>query len=204
MDDVNEKQSVIEAINKRYPELENWLNRPNWKDYDKDDKIGYKAWYCDEEGTGFRSIKSQIIIKKSMKEIFDYVADINNKPKYDHSLDHCKIVNKFDENYRIDYYNYKGAFLISNRDFYVAVYYKRGDDFSEMFCTNYSNPKYPEIKKVVRAELIYAGFQYKKVEEGILVTYYTQGDMKLNQMLVNTTLSEVAKQVVYLKKLLES
>ena len=73
-----------------------------------------------------------------------------------------------------------------------------------MFCTNYSNPKYPEIKKVVRAELIYAGFQYKKVEEGILVTYYTQGDMKLNQMLVNTTLSEVAKQVVYLKKLLES
>ena len=61
MDDVNEKQSVIEAINKRYPELENWLNRPNWKDYDKDDKIGYKAWYCDEEGTGFRSIKSMIV-----------------------------------------------------------------------------------------------------------------------------------------------
>ena len=73
-----------------------------------------------------------------------------------------------------------------------------------MFCTNYSDPKYPEVKGVVRAELIYAGFQFKKVDGGIEVIYYTQGDMKLNQMLVNTTLSEVAKQVVYLKKLLEN
>ena len=32
---------------------------------------------------------------------------------------------------------------------------------------------------------------------------YTLGDMKLNQTLVNTTLGEVAKQVVYLKQLLE-
>jgi len=204
MDDVNEREKAIEAVNKRKPELEEWLNRPIWKDYDKDESVGYKAWYCDEEGTGFRSIKSKIIINKSMKEIFDYVADLNNKPKYDHSLDHCKEILKCDDNYFIQYYNYKGAFLISNRDFYIVSYQKYDDNFSEMFCTNFSDPKYPEVKGVVRAELIYAGFQFKKVDGGVEVTYYTEGDMKLNQMLVNTTLSEVAKQVVYLKKLLEN
>ena len=203
MSDVNDKEKAIEAVNKRKPEVETWLNRPSWKDYDKDDKVGYKAWYCDEEGTGFRSIKSQIVIKKSMKEVFDYVDDLNNKPKYDKSLDHCKEIENLGDNYKIQYFNYKGAFMISNRDFYVVAYQNYGEDYSEMFCTNFTSPKYPEDKGVVRAELIYAGFQFRKVDDGIQVTYYTQGDMKLNQMLVNTTLSNVAKQVVNIKKFLE-
>jgi hypothetical protein len=63
-----EKQKVIEAINKRKPELRAWLDRDCWKDYDKDDKTGYHAWYVDEEN-GIRSIKSSILIKKPEKEI---------------------------------------------------------------------------------------------------------------------------------------
>ena len=43
----------------------------------------------------------------------------------------------------------------------------------------------------------------EKVEEGkILVTYYTLGDMHINQYLINTTLREVAYQVKYLKDIL--
>ena len=197
-----EKQKIIEAINKRKPELRGWLDRDVWKHYDKDDKTGYKAWYVDEE-SGIRSIKSQIVIKKSMKEVFDYVLNIDYKANYDHKMDHAKQITKFDDTYDLQYFNYKGTFLIENRDFYVAVYHKFGEDFSEIFTTSYEDPKYGPVKKVTRAECIYAGWEFKKQDDGILCTYYTLGDMKLNQTLVNTTLGEVARQVVYLKEILE-
>ena len=197
-----EKQKVIETINKRKPELRAWLDRDAWKDYDKDDKCGYKAWYVDE-ANGIRSIKSQIWIKKPMKEIYDYVVSVEKKSTIDHKMDHAKLITKFDDTYELLYFNYKGTFLIENRDFYVAAYHKCGDDFSEIFCTSYEDPKYGPVKKVTRAECIYAGWEFKKQDDGVLCTYYTLGDMKLNQTLVNTTLGEVAKQVVYLKQILE-
>ena len=197
-----EKQKIIEVINKRKPELRAWLDRDIWKDYDSNKSNGYKAWYVDEE-SGCRSIISQILIKKSMKEVFDYVWNIDNKVKYDHNLSHAKQIVKYDDTYDLQYFNYKGTFLIENRDFYVAVYHKFGEDFSEFFCTSYNDPKYGPIKKVTRAECIYAGWEFRKQDDGVLCTYYTLGDMKLNQTLVNTTLGEVAKQVVYLKEILE-
>ena len=40
-----EKQKVIEAINKRKPQLRAQLDCDCWKDYDKDEKTGYKVWY---------------------------------------------------------------------------------------------------------------------------------------------------------------
>ena len=195
-----EKQKVIETINKRKPELRAWLDRPIWKDYDQKD--GYHAWYVDEEN-GCRSIKSQILIKKSMKEVFDYVQKIENKKKYDHNLSHAKEIIKFDDTYELQYFNYKGALLIENRDFYVAMYHKYGEDFSEFFGTSYEDPKYGPVNKVTRANCIYAGWEFRKQDDGILCTYYTLADMKLMQTLVNTTLGEVAKQVVYLKQILE-
>ena len=195
-----EKQKVIETINKRKPELRPWLDRPIWKDYDQKD--GYHAWYVDEEN-GCRSIKSQILIKKSMKEVFDYVQKIENKKEYDHNLSHAKEIIKFDDTYDLQYFNYKGALLIENRDFYVAMYHKYGEDFSEFFGTSYEDPKYGPVNKVTRANCIYAGWEFRKQDDGVLCTYYTLADMKLMQTLVNTTLGEVAKQVVYLKEILE-
>ena len=195
-----EKQKVIEAINKRKPELRAWLDRPIWKDYDQKD--GYHAWYVDEEN-GCRSIKSQKKKKKSMKEVFDYVQKIENKKEYDHNLSHAKEIIKFDDTYDLQYFNYKGALLIENRDFYVAMYHKYGEDFSEFFGTSYEDPKYGPVNKVTRANCIYAGWEFKKQDDGVLCTYYTLADMKLMQTLVNTTLGEVAKQVVYLKEILE-
>ena len=197
-----EKQKVIETINKRKPEVRAWLDRDAQKDYSKDDKCGYKAWYVDEVN-GIRSIKSQIWIKKPMKEVYDYVTRVEKKSTYDHMMDHAKLINKFGDNYQLLYFNYKGKFLIENRDFYVAAYAKYGDDFSEIFCTSYVDPKYGPVKKVTRAECIYAGWELKKQDDGVLCTYYTLGDMKMNQTLVNIPLGEISKQVVYLKKILE-
>ena len=194
------KNKVIEAINKRKPEVRAWLDRTIWKDYDQKD--GYHAWYVDEE-SGCRSIKSQIVINKSMKEILDFVLNVDNKGKYDHNLRSAKNITKYDDTYELHYYRYKGTFFIEDRDFYVGCYHKTGDDFSEIFCTSYEDPKYGPENKVTRAECIYAGWEFKKQNDGILCTYYTLGNMNLNQTLVNTTLGEVAKQVVYLKELLE-
>ena len=173
-----EKQKVIEAINKRKPELRAWLDRDCWKDYDKDDNTGYHAWYVDEEN-GIRSIKSSIVIKKPMKEIFDYVINIENKSKYDHKVDHAKSIVHYDDEYDLHYFNYKGMLFIENRDFYVGVYHKFGEDFSEIFTTSFEDPKYPPINKVTRAECIYGGWEFKKQDDGVLCTYYTLGDMKL-------------------------
>ena len=82
-----------------------------------------------------------------MKEVFDYVLSIDNKAKYDHNMSHAKQITKFDDTYDLQYFNYKGTFLIENRDFYVATYHKFGEDFSEIFCTSFDDPKYPPIKK---------------------------------------------------------
>ena len=38
------KQKVIEAINKRKPQLGAQLDRDCWKNYDKDEKTGYKTF----------------------------------------------------------------------------------------------------------------------------------------------------------------
>ena len=83
------------------------------------------------------------------------------------------------------------------------MYHKYGEDFSELFGTSYEDPKYGPVNKVTRANCIYAGWEFRKQDDGILCTYYTLADMKLMQTLVNTTLGEVAKQVVYLKQILE-
>ena len=85
----------------------------------------------------------------------------------------------------------------------MAAYGKYGDDFSEIFCTSYVDPKYGPIKKVTRAECIYAGWELKKQDDGVLCTYYTLGDKKMNQTLVNIPLGEIAKKVINLKKILE-
>ena len=197
---MEDKDSVIEAINKKKPEVDNWLNRNVWLDYEQ--KGDFHSFYVDEE-SGLRSIKSEITIKTTMKEIFDYVEECNNKQNYDKSLDHCKQIIKFDDTYQLCYFNYRGKLLISNRDMYCAVYTKFNEEESEIFCTNYVNEKYPPVNKVERAELIYAGWKFKKVEGGIHTLYYTLADMHLKQILVNTTLGEVARQIIRLKEILE-
>ena len=168
--DQSEKLAVMEAVNKRLPELEKWISRPEWKILEETNE--YKLYYLDEQ-SGLRSIKSEIIIEKPMKVIYDYICDISTKVNYDHSFECGQDVTKFDEHYYLQYYKYKGKLMFSPRDFFVANYRTYSEDFCE------------------------------KVEEGkILVTYYTLGDMHINQYLINTTLRDVAYQVKYLKDIL--
>ena len=200
MSNQEEKQKVIDTIDKKYKEAKDWLNRTVWEDYEEKD--GYKAWYVDEEN-GLRSIKSQIVINKPMKEIYDYITNVDYKINYDNSLREAKEIVKYDENYAIHYFRYKGKLLIQDRDLYNATYIKYSEDFSEYFGTSLEDPKYEEVPSVTRATCIYAGMELKKQDNGVLLTYYTLADMKLNQLLVNTTLGEVARQVIYLKNILE-
>lgn len=198
--DQSEKEAVMEAINKRLPELDKWISRPEWKILEE--TAEYKLFYLDEE-SGLRSIKSEIIIEKPMKTIYDYICDISTKVNYDHSFECGQDVTKFDDNYYLQYYKYKGKLVFSPRDFFVANYRTYSEDFCELFGTNFASDKHPAFYKIERAELIYGGFRLKKVEKGkILVTYYTLGDMHINQYLINTTLREVAYQVKYLKDIL--
>lgn len=194
-----EKEEIVKLVTEKKKELDQFLNR-EWKILEE--KQDYKLYYFDE-ASGLRSIKSEIVIEKSMKEVFDFVRDMSNKPKYDHALEIANDVNVFDSNYAIQYYKYKGKMLFSPRDFYVGCNMQYGEERSEFFATNYVNDKYPVNPKFDRAELIYGGFILKKQDTTKThVLYYTLTNLHINQTLVNTTLKDVAKQVKYLQELM--
>ena len=134
--DQSEKEAVMAAVNKRLPELEKWISRPEWKILEETNE--YKLYYLDEE-SGLRSIKSEIIIEKPMKVIYDYICDISTKVNYDHSFECGQDVTKFDDHYYLQYYKYKGKLMFSPRDFFVANYRTYSEDFCELFGTNFTS-----------------------------------------------------------------
>lgn len=198
--DSSEREEIVKLVTEKKKELEGFLNR-EWKILEE--KQDYKLYYFDET-SGLRSIKSEIVLDKSMKEVYDFLRDLSKKPLFDHALEFANDIKVFDSTYAIQYYKYKGKLLFSARDFYVGCYAPYGEDQSEFFCTSYVNEaKYPINPKFDRAELIYGGFILKKQDTNKThVLYYTLSNLHINQTLVNTTLKDVAMQVKYLKDLM--
>lgn len=198
------REQIIATITAKKPEYEKWLNRDCWKEYDKSDKEGYFAWYFDEE-SGLRSIKSHIEINKPLKTVVDYIRNLENKKIYDTSLEDAKEIQRFDDEYSLQYFKYKGlSFLVSARDFYVAMEAKVSESEATFFGTSFTDASLGEVKSVVRADCHYAGFVLKKIDDNKTdVLYYTLGDMKLAQTVINMTLKKVAKQIVEIKNILE-
>lgn len=197
--DSAEKNEVVKIVTEKSKELDPFLKR-EWKVWEE--KPDYKIFYIDE-ASGLRSVKSEAVIDKPMKEIYDYLNDLSKKELYDHYLESAKEVKSLDSNYKIHYYKYKAMMLYSPRDFYLCCKHTFTEDKIELFGTSYVSANYPVIPKIDRAEVPFGGYILTKQDANKThVLYYTLINFHINQTLCNPTLKDVAKQVKYLKDIL--
>jgi hypothetical protein len=163
----SENQEIRKLIDEKRKEFYEYYNRP-WKVMEE--KNGYKLFYFDEK-TGLRSIRAEVTINKPIKEIYDYLQIFEKKGQYDKNFDNGKLLRKIDENYSIDYLKYKGKLMISPRDFTIVSYKEINNDEAFIFAINYISEKYPKIKGIERADLIFGYFHLKRLEDS--KTYFT-------------------------------
>jgi hypothetical protein len=113
-----ENDEVYKILSEKQADIDSFLNRNEWKVLE-DTKDGYKAFYIDEK-SGFRSIKSSIIIEKNVDFLNNYILDVEKRGKYDHNFDYGNTLRIIDDNHTIGYLKFKGKFMISSRDFVVC------------------------------------------------------------------------------------
>jgi len=176
-----------------------------WKIWEEKKEL--KIHYIDEE-SGIRSVKSEIIINKPLKLIYDYCDKLENKGKYDKNYDSGHIIRNLTENninYSLIYQKYRGKLGVSPRDFTIIVrktYDEQGE--SSFFATSFVSEKHPKVNKVERADFHFGGFVFKKLDESnTLVNFFSSSDLHLSQWMVNMTLKEVASCVQNIKDLLK-
>lgn len=110
-----ENEEVISLVSSKFKELNNILDK-SWKIMEE--KKDYKLFYFDEPD-GLRSVKSEIVIDKNIKTVWDFLTDFNHKGKYDTNFDCGHNIRDIDSTYVLQYMKYKGKFMISPRDFTI-------------------------------------------------------------------------------------
>ena len=81
----------------------------DWKIWEE--KTDYKIYFIDEK-SGLRSIKSEIIINKPLKEVFDFIGNLENKSKYDKNFDTGHTIKTIiNEQYNLSYQKLKLSIL---------------------------------------------------------------------------------------------
>ena len=91
----------------------------DWKIWEE--KTDYKIYFIDEK-SGLRSIKSEIIINKPLKEVFDFIGNLENKSKYDKNFDTGHTIKTIiNEQYNLSYQKYRGKVGVSPRDFTLII-----------------------------------------------------------------------------------
>jgi Fe-S cluster biosynthesis and repair protein YggX len=115
---LKENELVKNLIQSKLNELEGYLQR-DWKSVEE--KSDYKIYYI-EEKSGFRSIKSEVLIDKNIKIVYDFISEFENKKKFDKNFDFGNKIREIDDNYSIVYLKFKGKMMISSRDFTLAMF----------------------------------------------------------------------------------
>jgi hypothetical protein len=110
-----ENEEVILLVSRKFNEIKSFLDK-SWKIMEE--KKDYKLYYFDEPN-GLRSVKSEIVIDKNIKTVWDYLTDFNHKAKYDTNFDCGHNIREINDTYVLQYMKYKGKFMISPRDFTI-------------------------------------------------------------------------------------
>ena len=95
-----------------------FIHKVDWKIWEE--KKEFKVYFIDEKNS-LRSIKSETIINKPLKQVYDFVANLENKIKYDKNFDSGYIIKSINENYNLQYQKYRGKLGVSPRDFTLIV-----------------------------------------------------------------------------------
>lgn len=84
------------------------------------------------------------------------------------------------ETINVNYTRFKGILPCSDRDFIIVERYHWTDNKFYVISSSCNNP-FPEVKGVVRGEVIIAGYLAEKINEKMLkVTYLSEVDLKGN------------------------
>jgi hypothetical protein len=97
--------------------------------------------------------------------VYNFINDVNNKTKFDKTFERGYDVLKINDNFLIQYHLYKGVFMISPRDFVMLRYQGCTPERAFLYMTSIKCDKIPEVKKVVRAELLYGGNIIERIDD---------------------------------------
>ena len=110
----------------------------------------HRIYYFDDK-SGIRSVKSDIIINKPIKVVFDFIRGEGNNKKFDPNLDVNMVIKNIDNHHSLSYSRYKGKFMIAPREFCNISYCEITEDSAVIIGTSDPNSKYDcKIKNVVR------------------------------------------------------
>lgn len=198
---VDGKESITNDIIKSLLESYNKFLSTSWSSWI--DEKNFNLVYRDESD-GIRSIKSETIINRDVKSVFDYVSDLKNKQNYDSTFDTGYTHQTLNEYLSILYLKHKGVFIVSPRDFVVYCYKNYNEEQAIYLLSSTTVEGIPIGNKTVRGVINYAGFLVEKVSESkSKLTFFSSVDVKLSNLLVNTSLKGVSFCVSKIKKLLE-
>jgi len=151
-----------------------------------------------------RAVKATIPIKRSIKDLTEYLDREDVRGLYDKMLDFSERKRKVCEDVYIGYAQYKGKFLFEPRDFVLCGMKVEKPNVMYSLVTGIDLPHIPPKKGVTRSECFIGGFYLEKLSEELTqVTYYSHADTKLNASFLKISQGDVVKCVVHLKELME-
>jgi hypothetical protein len=109
-------------MNSKLIEYRGFINR-NWTLWEEKKDKDYKLFYIDEKSS-LRSIKSETIINKPIKTVFEYINNFKNKQNYDKNFDSGYEKRRINENINLTYQKFKGKMGFEPRDYYILLHKK--------------------------------------------------------------------------------
>ena len=117
-----------------------------------EEKSECKIYYY-ENTAGYRSVKAEIEIQKPIKELFEYIVNIDNNLKFNTDLETLDEVRKIDEINSIQYVKYKGKHGITPRDLVRITYLDFTIDKAMIFYTSNTSTNIEKKNGAERIEL---------------------------------------------------
>lgn len=186
--------------------FENNYENQKWEFLMEDKKSGLLGYKYDDE-KGRRAIKATITVKTPVKTVFEYLCNIENKPKYDNNYEKGKVEKELNEYMGLLHIQYKGKILFSPRDFKSVVFRNIDEEkgVAEIFVTSYPSDESTHVKNVVRASVVFNFYRLLKKDENTTdIIFFVLTETGINQTLVNTILKDIVNTNKVLKNLLES
>lgn len=81
----------------------------------------FKLFYIDEKSS-LRAIKSETIINKPIKTVYEFIHNFKNKQVYDKNFESGYEIRNINQNIVLTYQKYRGKLGFEPRDYYVLLH----------------------------------------------------------------------------------
>lgn len=154
-----EKQQMVKKLQEKVEDLKRLVDEQDgWSE--AINKDGYIV-HTKKTDNGLNCVRGQGPIGFSAAKVVEFISTDGNTTKYDSQYKEGKVIEDLGLgiNASIGYSRYKGATLVSDRDFcMISATFKEDDGKYVIIATSVEHPDCPDVKKVVRADLIIGGW----------------------------------------------